>query len=108
MEMPCGPRRKQTLMPGRGTCGSEVNSTPLAFSSAAAASMFFTEQAEMVEALIGRDRGSVDAVSGLDLGDEDLGAAELQIDARLALRHRPNHLGAEHALEPARSPPGYF
>src|SRR5579885_208202 len=39
METPCGPRKKQILMPGRGLCGSLVNSTPLALSSAAMVSM---------------------------------------------------------------------
>ena len=39
IEMPCGPRRKQILMPGRGVCGSLVNSTPFFLRSAAMASM---------------------------------------------------------------------
>ena len=39
MEMPCGPRRKQILMPGRGIVGSMVNSTPFFLRSAAMASM---------------------------------------------------------------------
>ena len=42
IEMPCGPRRKQILMPGRGTCGGLLNSTPLPLSSAAMASMPLT------------------------------------------------------------------
>src|SRR5215467_3712188 len=59
-------------------------------------------QPEMVEALIGRGRRRVDAVAGLDRRDEDVGAAELEIDARLALLHAADDLGAEHALEPLR------
>ncbi len=39
MEMPCGPRRKQILIPGRGMVGSVVNSTPFFFRSATMASM---------------------------------------------------------------------
>src|SRR3974390_1207004 len=39
IDMPCGPRRKQILMPGRGECGSLVNSTPFFFRSAAMESM---------------------------------------------------------------------
>src|SRR5262245_65114181 len=33
-----------------------------------------------------------------DIENEDVGTAELEIDARLALRHAANDLGAEHAL----------
>src|SRR5450759_1540287 len=39
IEMPCGPRRKQIFLPGRGECGSLVNSTPFFLRSAAMASM---------------------------------------------------------------------
>src|SRR5215831_2783671 len=55
---------------------------------------------EMIEALVGRDRGRIDAVAGRHRRDENVGAAELQVDARLALLHGPDHLGAEHALVP--------
>ena len=43
MEMPCGPRRKQILMPGRGMVGSMVNSTPFFLISAAIASRPVTD-----------------------------------------------------------------
>src|SRR5262245_7987344 len=56
----------------------------------------------MVEALIGRHRRGIDAVGGRDRRDEDVGAAELEVDARLALLHAADDLGAEHALEPLR------
>src|SRR3569833_321565 len=62
------------------------------------------EQPEMVEALIGRHRRDVDAVASLDRSDEDIAAAELHVDARLALLRRADHLGAEHALEPLGRP----
>ena len=42
IEMPCGPRKKQMRRPGRMVRGSMVNSTPLASSSAATASMPLT------------------------------------------------------------------
>src|SRR5664280_1000554 len=41
-------------------------------------------QAEMVEPLIGRRGRAIDAVAGGDLREEDIGAAELDVDARLA------------------------
>src|SRR6185437_9104041 len=41
-------------------------------------------QAEMVEPLIGRGGRCVDAVTGQYLGGEDIGAAELDVDARFA------------------------
>src|SRR5262245_66469657 len=56
----------------------------------------------MVEALIGRHWCGVNAVAGLDRRDEDVGTAELEVDARLALLHAADDLGAEHALEPLR------
>src|SRR5215510_222174 len=56
----------------------------------------------MVEALIGRPRRGIDAVASRDRGDEDVGAAELEVDARLALLHAADDLGAEYALEPLR------
>src|SRR5579862_2579526 len=57
---------------------------------------------EMIEAAIRRRRRGIDAVTGFDRGDEDVGAAELEIDARLALLHGADHLGAELLLEPLR------
>src|SRR5262249_35152197 len=56
----------------------------------------------MVEALIGRGGRRIDAVAGRDRRDEDVNAAQLEIDARLALLHGPDHLRAEHALVIAR------
>src|SRR5262249_18021826 len=58
--------------------------------------------AEMVEALIGRGGRWINAVARRDRRDEDVGAAKLEIDARLALLHAADDLGAEHALEPLR------
>ena len=55
-------------------------------------------QPEMIEALIGRGRSRVDAVAGGNRRNEDIGAAELEVDARLALLHGAHDLGAEHAL----------
>src|SRR5262249_12561815 len=52
----------------------------------------------MIEALIGRDGRRVDAAVGRDRRDEDVGPAELQIDARLALLRGADHLGTEHAF----------
>src|ERR1700728_1181338 len=49
---------------------------------------------EMVETLVGRGRRRIDAVTGRDRGDEDVGAADLEVDARLALLHGADHLGA--------------
>src|SRR5215471_10125722 len=57
-------------------------------------------EAEMIEALVRRDRGQIDAVAGRHWRDENVGATELEVDARLALLHGANHLGAEHALVP--------
>src|SRR5215469_387446 len=57
---------------------------------------------EMIETAIGRDRRRVDAVAGRDRGNEDIGAAKLEIDARFALLHTANDLGAERRLEPFR------
>src|SRR4029079_7828085 len=57
---------------------------------------------EMVEALIRRDRCRIDTVTGIDLGQEDHGAAEPDVHARLALLRPAGHLGAEHAFEPLR------
>src|SRR5262249_60704623 len=55
---------------------------------------------EMIEALVGRDRRRIDAIAGRHRRDEDVGAAELEVDARLALLHGADHLGAEHAFIP--------
>src|SRR5215470_5212673 len=55
---------------------------------------------EVIEALVGRDRRRIDAIAGRDRRDEDVGAAELEVDARLALLHGADHLGAEHAFIP--------
>ena len=65
--MPCGPRMKQILMPGRGECGSLVNSTPLPLEVGRDRVDAAHRQPEMVEALIGRRRRRVDAVAGRDL-----------------------------------------
>jgi hypothetical protein len=56
----------------------------------------------MVEPLIGRRGRAIDAVAGGDLREEDVGAAELDVDARLAQLRAADHLRAEHALEPLR------
>src|SRR4249919_546085 len=95
IEMPCGPRRKQIFMPGRGECGSLVNSTPFFLRSAAIVS-----KAETVETLIRRDRRRIDAVTGVDLSREDHGAAEPDVHARLSLLRRADDFRAEHTLEP--------
>src|SRR5580698_2704660 len=57
---------------------------------------------EMIEAAIWRRRRGIDAVAGFDRGDEDIGAAEFEIDACLTLLHGADHLGAELLLEPLR------
>src|SRR6202140_2513430 len=57
---------------------------------------------EMIETAIRRRRRRVDAVAGFDRRDEDIGAAEFHVDARLALLHGADHLGAELLLEPLR------
>src|ERR1700722_10057881 len=59
-------------------------------------------EAEMIESAIRCGRRRVDAVAGFDRRDEDVGAAEFEIDARLALLHGADHLGAEFLLEPLR------
>ena len=89
-------------MPGRGECGSWVNSTPFFLRSAATASMPGDCQAEMIEPLIGRRWRRVDAITGIDLGGEDHRAAELDIDARLSEHGAADDLGTEHALKPLR------
>src|SRR5262249_47953255 len=55
---------------------------------------------EMIKALAGCGRSRIDAVARLDRREEDVGAAELEIDARLALLHRADQLRTKHALEP--------
>ena len=57
-------------------------------------------ETEMIEAAIGRDRRRIDAVARGDRRNKNIGAAKLEIDARLALLHAANDLGAEHRLEP--------
>src|ERR1700745_4240562 len=61
-------------------------------------------ESEVIEALVGRDRRRIDAIAGRDRRDEDVGAAELEVDARLALLHAADHLGAEHAFVPLGGP----
>src|SRR5580700_8849113 len=56
----------------------------------------------MIEAAIRDRRSVIDSLTGRDRRDKNLGAAEMQIDARLALLHAAQHLGAEHFLEPLR------
>src|SRR5262249_31018835 len=53
---------------------------------------------EMIEPLIGRHGRRVDAVALLDLGDEHVGAAELDVDSPRAA----NDDAAENILEPRR------
>src|SRR5665213_3556174 len=53
-------------------------------------------QPEMIEPLIGRGGWRIDAVAGLDLGSEDIGAAEFDVDARLAGLRGAHDLRAEH------------
>src|SRR5579859_15277 len=55
-------------------------------------------QPEMIEPLIGRHRRHVDAITWLDLGDEDVGAAELDVDATRAA----DNDAAENILKPRR------
>src|SRR5271170_4587885 len=55
---------------------------------------------EMIEPLVGSDRRRMHAIAERDRHDEDIGAAEFQIDARLALHRGTDHLRAQHALEP--------
>src|SRR6185437_12177903 len=57
---------------------------------------------EMIEPLIRSSRRSIHAIAGLDLRGEDIGSAELDVDARLAGLHGAHDLRAEHALEPMR------
>jgi hypothetical protein len=59
---------------------------------------FLHRQPEVVEALIGSLRWWIDFGVGQDFGNEDVGAADLEIDARFALLQRADHLGAEHAF----------
>jgi hypothetical protein len=54
----------------------------------------------MIEPLVRRDRGRIDAIARLDRRDENVGAAQLEVNARFALLHAADHLGAEHALVP--------
>src|SRR5262249_34347060 len=59
-------------------------------------------QPKMVEALIGGGGRGMNTLAGLDRRDEDVGAAELEVDARLTLLHAADDLSAEHTLEPLR------
>jgi hypothetical protein len=92
---------KQMRVPGRTVVGSLVNFTPLAFSSAAMASMP-VQVSEMIEALIGCGRRRIHAIARFHRGNEDIGTAELYVDSRLALLHRADDLAAQHAFEPLR------
>src|SRR5690348_13702031 len=49
-------------------------------------------EAEMIEALIGRGRRCVDAITRRDRRNEDVGTAKLEIDARFASLRRADHL----------------
>ena len=93
---------KQTRVPGRTVVGSRVNFDALGLQLGGDRVDAGDRQPEMVEALVRRRRRRVDAVAGLDRGDEDVGAADLQVDARRALLHGADHFGAQHLLEPLR------
>ena len=56
----------------------------------------------MIEAAVGRGRGGVGAVVRRHRSDKDIGAPDLQVDARLALLHGAQDLGAQRFLEPLR------
>src|SRR5215831_4820671 len=58
---------------------------------------FRHRQPAMVEALIGSLRWWIDFGVRQDLGHENVGATDLEIDARLALLQRADHLSAKHA-----------
>ena len=73
--VPCG-RGWQMRTPGRMVVGSRVNSTP--WPDLAATASCPTRQADVIETLIGRHRRRV--VVGLGRRDEDIGAAELDVD----------------------------
>src|SRR5207248_5394616 len=55
---------------------------------------------EVIEALVRRHRRRIDAVARRHRRDEDVGAAELEVDAGLALLHGADHLSPKHALVP--------
>src|SRR6185312_1962035 len=59
-------------------------------------------ESEMIEPAIGNCRCPVGAVALRHRRNEDAGAAELEVDARLALLHGADHFGAEHFFEPLR------
>src|SRR5262249_1015318 len=61
-------------------------------------------KAEMIEALIRRRGRRIYTITCIDLGGEDHGAAELDVDARLALLRRTDDFCPEHPLEPLRHP----
>ena len=52
----------------------------------------------MIEATVGRGRGGVDAVARRHRSDKDIGAPDLQVDARLAVLHGAQNLGAQRFL----------
>src|SRR5262249_23005324 len=56
-------------------------------------------EAEMVEPLIGRRRRGVDAIARVDRGDENIGAAELDVDAT----GTAHDLAAQDVAQPRRS-----
>ena len=92
---------KQTRTPGRTVVGSRVNSTPFFLRSAASVDAADRET-EVIEAAIGYARRRIGAVAVRHRSDEDIGAAKLEIDARLAVLRAAQNLGAEHFLEPLR------
>src|ERR1700683_1397273 len=56
----------------------------------------------MIEAAIWNFRRCVDAVAVLDRHDEDVGAADLEVDARRALQGAADDLSTQDFLEPRR------
>jgi hypothetical protein len=74
-------------IPGRMVSGPRVSLAPLAFSSSQTLSMS------------GMRRACAGLRVARDIEEEDVGPAELQVDARLAALVGADHLGAEHRLE---------
>jgi hypothetical protein len=56
----------------------------------------------MIEAPVGNGRRHVGTVAVFHRRNENVAAAELQIDALLTLLHTADNLGAEHFLKPLR------
>src|SRR3954462_4237790 len=54
-------------------------------------------QPEMIEALIGRPRRRIAAVASRHRGNEDIGAAELEVNTLPPLRGTAQHFGTKHA-----------